>query len=251
VQFVYGALDTTIKPSITSITGTSTIVITGTNFSPNADNQVWFTKAGTNTTGDPVKVTGLAAVNGQITVVAPPEAGPGDLLVKNEKNGHKGLSAAWPIDPTAPPPCGVVTSYCTAGTTSNLCNATMSGVGTPSVSNASSFVVTASGVEGNKQGLIFYGTSGRNSAPWGLGNSFLCLNAPTQRTPTQSSGGSNGNCNGSLSLDWNAFVAANPNKAINQGLAPGVKVQVQAWFRDPPAPKTTSLSDAIEFDLCP
>jgi hypothetical protein len=31
----------------------------------------------------------------------------------------------------------------------------------------------------------------------------------------------------------------------------GQVVDAQAWLRDPPAPNTTNLSDALEFSLCP
>jgi hypothetical protein len=34
-------------------------------------------------------------------------------------------------------------------------------------------------------------------------------------------------------------------------LYPAEVFQVQAWYRDPPAPKGTHTTDAIEFYLCP
>ena len=78
----------------------------------------------------------------------------------------------------------------------------------------------------------------------------MCVKAPTQRTATQFSGGTIGLCDGLLSIDWNAFMTANPG-ALGQPLTPGQHVFAQAWFRDPPAPKTTNLSDAIEFVVAP
>jgi hypothetical protein len=146
--------------------------------------------------------------------------------------------------------CGTSMSYCTAGTTTNGCNATLSSSGTPSASGAGEFTLHATGVEGQKQGLFFYGLSGAQASPWGTSSSFLCVKAPTQRMATQSSGGTAGACNGSFASDWNAFIAANPS-ALGQPFALGDQVQVQAWFRDPPSPKTTSLSNALTFVVCP
>ena len=36
-----------------------------------------------------------------------------------------------------------------------------------------------------------------------------------------------------------------------EGDAAGDTVWAQAWFRDPPSPKTTHLSDGLEFVVCP
>jgi hypothetical protein len=70
-----------------------------------------------------------------------------------------------------------------------------------------------------------------------------------KRSPVQPGGGTNGSCNGSFQLDFNAFITAQPAKAPPVGAA----VQIQCWFRDPlnTANQTTSLSDALEFTLCP
>jgi hypothetical protein len=148
--------------------------------------------------------------------------------------------------------CGTATSYCTSGTTSNGCNATIAGVGTPDADAGSGFVLSVTGVEGQRQGLVFYGLDNAGFAPlpWGPSSSFLCVKPPTQRTPPSSSGGNAGQCDGSLSIDWNAFVAANPG-ALGAPFSGGERVFAQAWFRDPPSPKTTHLSDGIEFLVCP
>ena len=146
------------------------------------------------------------------------------------------------------PPAAVV--YCTAGTTTNGCNASISSAGLPSASATSGYTITISNVEGAKQGLIFYGISGQLIQPWGTGSSFLCIKSPSQRLPSQVSGGIAGQCNGVLTNDWLAFIAANPG-AIGTPLTAGTVVQAQGWFRDPPAPKSTSLSNAIEFTLIP
>ena len=147
--------------------------------------------------------------------------------------------------------CGVITSYCTAGTTTNLCTATISGTGTPDANAGSGFMLSLSGVEGQKQGILFYGITNAIAQPWATGStSLLCVKAPTQRMGVQNSGGTLNQCDGSLSTDWNAFIANNPTALGNPFIA-GQAVYAQGWFRDPPAPKTTSLSNALKFTVCP
>jgi Tol biopolymer transport system component len=142
--------------------------------------------------------------------------------------------------------------FCTAGTTTNGCVASISGTGTPSASSGAGFTIAVASVEGQKQGILFYGVdnSGFAPLPWGTSSSFLCVKQPTQRTPPQNSGGALNACNGAFALDWNAFIAANPS-ALGQPFTAGQHVFAQAWFRDPPSPKTTHLSNALEFVVQP
>ena len=146
--------------------------------------------------------------------------------------------------------CGGVASYCSSGTTTNGCAAKMWASGTAHASGAGALTLSASGVEGQQQGLFFYGVNGALIQPWGASTSFLCMKSPTQRMGIQSSGGTAGACNGNFASDWTAFVAANPG-ALGAPFAAGDQVEVQAWFRDPPSPKTTSLSNALSFTVCP
>lgn len=147
--------------------------------------------------------------------------------------------------------CNSGTAYCTAGTTTNGCVPAISGSGTPSASAPSGFNINVNGVEGQKTGIIFYGVSGTQAVPWGVGSSsFLCVKSPTQRSLPQGSGGVVNTCTGSFTLDWNAYRAANPT-ALGQPFSAGNSVWAQGWFRDPPAPKTTNLSDGLAFTLCP
>jgi hypothetical protein len=146
--------------------------------------------------------------------------------------------------------CASYVAYCTAGTTSNGCSATLSATGAPDANAGSGFTVVANGVEGQKQGILFYGITGAVAQPWGTGSSFLCVKTPTQRTGVQNSNGTLGACDGALALDWNAFIASSPS-ALGNPFAGGEQVWIQAWFRDPPSPKTTSLSNALQFVVCP
>ncbi len=145
------------------------------------------------------------------------------------------------------------TNYCTAGTTTNGCTSTMSFVGpdVPSFKGTGVSVVRANNVEGAKQGLVFFGL-GPIASPWGSGStSFLCVKSPTQRSSVQNSGGTAGACNGAISADLNALIAAGSGTLAGSQLFAGVKVYAQAWFRDPASPKTTNLSDGLELTLCP
>jgi hypothetical protein len=158
-----------------------------------------------------------------------------------------------PCDGLASVVCSPPAAYCTAGTTTNGCVPSIASSGMPRAGLASGFVITATGIEGQRTGMLFYGidNSGFTPSPWAVGSSsFLCVKAPTQRTTTQATGGSAGACDGSLTLDWLAYMAANPG-ALGSPLSAGQAYDAQVWFRDPPAPKTTNLTNAIEWVVCP
>ena len=158
-------------------------------------------------------------------------------------------SVRYNCGPAIPP----IVTYCTAGTTTNGCNASLASSAQPSATNATSPVFTASNVEGAKQGLMFYGlnNTGFTPLPWSAGSSsFLCVKSPTQRFPNQTATGTANQCNGVMTQNFVAWETANPT-AIGQPFAAGQKMFVQAWFRDPPAPKTTNLSNAIELTFLP
>ena len=146
---------------------------------------------------------------------------------------------------------GNVTSYCTPSTTTNNCNPTMSASGAPVAGAASGFTLTCNAVEGQKSGLVFYSISGQNSVIWAPGStSFLCVKTPTQRMTTQNSGGTLSACDGVISIDFLAYLFANPGSLGYPGGA-GQQFNAQCWFRDPPAVKTTNLSDGVQWVLCP
>ncbi len=144
-------------------------------------------------------------------------------------------------------------SYCTASTTASGCSASISANASPSATFATPCVLNVANVDGQRQGLIFYGVdnTGFSPLPWSTGSSsFLCVKPPTQRASIQNSGGAVASCDGTLSLDWNAFHAANPG-ALGAPFTTGSKVYAQGWFRDPPAPKSTNLSNALELTVFP
>jgi len=141
-------------------------------------------------------------------------------------------------------------SYCTAGVSGAGCTPTMSAAGIPSTSASAGFVLTATDIDGQRQALLFYGVTGRDALPWGASSSYLCVKSPFQRLGLSTTGGTNGQCDGSLAVDWLAFLQSNP-AALGAPFVPGQTVDVQCWYRDPPSPKSTSLSNAIEFVTAP
>ena len=162
------------------------------------------------------------------------------------KGAGSGAAFAFALEP--PPAAG----YCTPGTSAGGCQALLAAKGTASATAPGGFVVSASGVEGGKGALFFFGTSGRQANPWGNGTSFQCVTPPVTRTGVQNSGGPNGSCGGALTRDLNALWCAScPKPLKNPG--PGELVQLQAWYRDPlsTSNQTTSLSDALEFWVGP
>lgn len=110
VQFLYGPID----PSKPRIDGYELVpggvLLFGRNFHPK-NNEIWFTHRlpVTGPDGDPVKVGGVAAAKGgeSLHVAVPPEAGPGDILVRVPGQSFAVLSNAFPFDPEhelLPPP---------------------------------------------------------------------------------------------------------------------------------------------------
>jgi hypothetical protein len=164
------------------------------------------------------------------------------LIFEGELAG--GISGAFLVHMTE-----TSTSYCTAGTTTHGCQATISATGAASAAGLIDFDITIANVEGQKSGIIFYGVSGPTAIAWGT-SSFLCVKSPTQRTPPQITGGTLNQCDGTLSLSWNNFHTNYPG-SLGTPFAPGSSCWVQGWFRDPPASKTTNMSNALTFTFCP
>jgi len=135
-------------------------------------------------------------------------------------------------------------SYCTPGTSSGGCLAMISASANPSLTQAAPCLITVLGLEGQKQGLLFYGldNTGFNPSPWG--NGFRCVKSPIKRTGAQNSGGTIGLCDGSFALDWHAYQLNVPG-ALGSPWTLWERAHVQAWYRDPPATKASNFSDGL------
>lgn len=141
---------------------------------------------------------------------------------------------------------GVPEPYCQAKLNSLGCTPAISWAGQlPSVSDPDAFLVTASGVLNQKNGLLFYGLSGRGSATFQGGT--LCVRQPVRRTGVQTSGGSTvgDDCSGTFSFDFSAWL----DSGIDPNLAAGITVDAQYWSRDPQASFTSSLTGGLEFEI--
>jgi hypothetical protein len=157
-----------------------------------------------------------------------------------------GYLGAFELCFTAP---AVPQAYCTAGTTTNGCVPALSAPANPSASAASPCTLTVTNLEGQRSTLVFYSVNGAQALQWNA-TSFLCVKSPTQRTLPRNSGGAVSACNGSYSLDWNAYLAANPG-SLGMPFSSGASVWVQAWLRDPPAGKSTNLSNGLQLTFAP
>jgi hypothetical protein len=141
-------------------------------------------------------------------------------------------------------------SYCTTSTTSNGCSPAIDASGAPSASATSGYVVQVQQVEGQRAGLILYGTTAA-AVPWASGSSsVLCVGAPRQRTTLSFSGGTHASCDGALAIDLLAWIAAHPG-ALGTPLQAGQSLYLQGYFRDPPAPKGSNLSGGWAVTLGP
>ena len=148
--------------------------------------------------------------------------------------------------------CPAPVNYCTAGFSASGCQALISSSGIPSGTATSGFFLTASNVEGSKDGLFFFAANGRQANAWGNGTSFQCVVPPVFRGGLLVGGGTVGLCDGTFAQDLNALWCPScPKPFKNPGI--GATVQAQLWYRDPLTTSnlTTSLSDAIEFCVGP
>jgi hypothetical protein len=127
----------------------------------------------------------------------------------------------------------------------------ISSTGPASASAPSGFSLQATNVEGQKDGLFFFGTNGRQANPWGNTASFQCVVPPVIRAGFLPGSGTSA-CDGAFAQDLNTFWCPScPKPQKNPGA--GALVQAQLWYRNPGSPVfvATALSDAIEFSVAP
>jgi hypothetical protein len=175
-------------------------------------------------------------------------AGPGETYVAGSTSGSLGGPNAGFTDAFLAKydnSCTPGLSYCTAKVTSGGCVPAMSASDVPSLSSPGSFMVMASALEPSQNGIMFFGTTGPASTPFQDGT--LCVNAPLYRLSPKNSGGA-GACSGSLGYTLAEMLAqpqGGPLLVVNQ------VVNIQTWFRDPPASSTTGLSNGLQVTICP
>ena len=147
---------------------------------------------------------------------------------------------------------GGLNTYCTAGTSTQACSAHVSLAGTPSISSTAPALITASGVGAQTNGVVFIGAT-TIAAPWASAStSRLCVAQPLARVSLeQTSGGTAAGCDGVLTADVNSVLRSQGGVLLGQFVLVGATVHAQAWYRDPPAPKGSNLSDALSFSFYP
>jgi hypothetical protein len=137
-------------------------------------------------------------------------------------------------------------TYCVAKISSPGCRAAMALSGTPSASSSAPFLLQATQVVSQTNGLLFYGY-GPNNKPFQGGT--MCVVGPVRRTALQFSGGNSGpaDCSGSYAFDFNAQIQSGADPLLGVGQ----EVFAQYWYRDPASASATGLSDAAQFTIQP
>lgn len=137
-------------------------------------------------------------------------------------------------------------NYCTAKTNSAGCVPQIAATGSASLGGLDDFVVSASNLLNQRQGLMLWGLT-PTAVPFGGGT--RCVAAPSVRMPQQSAGGSASglDCTGAFTQPFSdAYMAS-------QSLTAGMHVHFQFWSRDSgfAPPNSIGLTDALRVMLCP
>ena len=226
-----GALSTTV--TLTILSGTMQIDPVGSGL-PSTLDLTGYVSDPTNESGSVTKVGNNLRLSLPISATFhfdyPPNSGTIDIAGT--------LIADWVV-PQA-------TVYCTAKTNSLGCVPAIAASGAPSYSSGAPFVVSASNVVNNKNGLVFYGHA-PTAAPFQGG--LKCVAPPTLRSPVQISNGSpsGDDCTGTFAYDFSPLIQSHADPS----LVPGREVFAQYWSRDPQASFNTNLTDAVRFTIGP
>jgi hypothetical protein len=160
----------------------------------------------------------------------------------------QGLMAADVNNNGIPDACedfGSGLAYCITNPSFAGCSAQMNGSGLPSLSVPSGYSLTATQLDANQNGILFFGVTGGAQTPFS--NALLCVNPPLYRLDVQNSGGGSG-CSGSFGytlLDLVNHPVGGPLIQVNQ------QIRVQAWYRDPSSAPATGVSNAWKFAASP
>ena len=137
-------------------------------------------------------------------------------------------------------------TYCAARASSVGCRPTLRASGTPSASVGSGFDLRAELLPSATVGTIAYGLAGSQGVP--MANGWLCVAPPLRRLAARPTGGAAGpSCQGTLEVDFNAWIAS----GLDPALVAGQPVHAQAWVRDPASGAGAALTDAVAFLIEP
>jgi hypothetical protein len=114
---------------------------------------------------------------------------------------------------------------------------------------ASDFVVTFGAMSQNKPAVVVLGKGAPMSIAWSA-QSTRCLPLFFARAGVQNTGDSNGAapCGGSVSFAVEAYLQGG---GMLSPAAAGDDYVVQACYRDPLSAKTSQMSAAVRFTVCP
>ena len=221
------------------------------------DNSAWYLTAQNPTwleyqvDGGPVVQVPMAWSGGQVFRAELPGTLEGQVsyrVLSRDLVGNLGSSSTRSY--LAGPCQGQLATYCTAGTSSSGCAATLTAWGSPDPTLASGFNVNATNLEAGISGTFFYGFNGPQASPWGNGTSYQCVRPPVVRVGVQVSTGGAQPCQGRFNRDLNVYWTTAP---AGQVPPPGQEVQLQLWMRDPgnTSNQKTVLSNGLSFTVCP
>jgi hypothetical protein len=115
---------------------------------------------------------------------------------------------------------------------------------------ASDFVVTFGSMAENKSCSVVIGKGAPVSIPWSQ-QSTRCFPSPYSRTGQGDTGDVNGAapCGGSVAFDVEGYLQG--GHPLLTPVVAGDLFVVQAWYRDPASSKSTQVTDAASFHVCP
>lgn len=171
---------------------------------------------------------------------------PGRRVIGARGLSSQGEAGAVYVYGSAP----AVASYCAPTGAAGGCRPRLTAIGCASATGATPFRLLVHGLDAEQLAIVFYGISGRTSAPFGPSSATLCVRRALQRSQVQFTAGTPGLCDGTASLDWSAFGLSHPF-ALGQPFHAGQTFNAQAIGREPSTATFSALSDALEFTLGP
>jgi len=165
----------------------------------------------------------------------------GDPADVPDADGSRTDMGAFPFDAGY---CPAPKAYCTAKVNSQGCVPAIDSTGSPTLTGADDFFVTATEIINRQPGILIWSLNPNEVAFQG---GTLCLAASIVRTPVQSSGGNPppADCSGSFSFHFSqAYLGS-------RAVAAFTALHAQYWYRDPGSPFPIGLTDALRFLVCP
>jgi subtilisin-like proprotein convertase family protein len=179
------------------------------------------------------------------------------IVVADDVSPDEGVLVRWDLTISTCGPSCPVADVCDplSPDVTDGCTPDASWVGAADVTQcntpgASDFVVTFGAMSEAKSCSVVLGKGAPAAIPWST-QSTRCFPTPYSRTGQGDTGDANGPapCGGSISIDVENYLqGGNP---LLTPAAAGDDYVVQTWYRDPASSKTTQMTDALHFTVCP